>query len=355
MIRCLEEVTDGEHLKTFDFAVANPPFSSKSWRNGFNPEADIYNRFTGYGIPPAKNGDYAFLLHLIRSLKSTGKGVIILPHGVLFRGNIEAEIRTNILKKGFIKGIIGLPANLFYGTGIPACIIVIDKENAVHRDSIFIIDASKGFIKDGNKNRLRERDIHKIVDVFNKQLELPKYSRLVPLSEIAENEYNLNIPRYIDSQEAEDIQDIEAHLLGGIPNRDLDDLERYWSVYPGLRKELFTPIKREGYSELKITQDEIKQTIFNHSEFVGYSEKIDRIIQTWCDNHVSLLKDLTPDLSTSPPAPLLQATVYTQVDKSLLRLIFAPLAPQIWGEKELKVSYKSPNLGGFRGLDRVGK
>ena len=292
---------DGEsHLKTFDFAVANPPFSSKAWRNGFKPEEDEYNRFEGYGIPPAKNGDYAFLLHLIRSLKSTGKGAIILPHGVLFRGNIEAEIRTNILKKGYIKGIIGLPANLFYGTGIPACIIVIDKENAVNRDSIFIIDASKGFIKDGNKNRLREQDIHKIVDVFNKQLVIPKYSRLVPIEEIEGNEYNLNIPRYIDSQEAEDIQDIEAHLLGGIPNRDIDDLERYWSVYPGLRKKLFTPIKREGYSQLKITQDEIKQNIFNHPEFVSYSKKIDKIIQTWSDDHVSLLKGLSPNLSPNP-------------------------------------------------------
>ena len=142
-----------------------------------------------------------------------------MPHGVLFRGNVEAEIRTNLLKKGYIKGIIGLPANLFYGTGIPACIIVIDKENAAERDRIFIIDASKDFIKDGNKNRLRERDIHKIVDVFNKQLEVAKYSRFVPLAEIEGNEYNLNIPRYIDAQSAEDIQDIEAHLLGGIPKR----------------------------------------------------------------------------------------------------------------------------------------
>ena len=282
------------NLKTFDFAVANPPFSSKAWRNGLNPEKDEYDRFTGYGIPPAKNGDYAFLLHIIRSLKSTGKGAIILPHGVLFRGNVEAEIRTNLLKKGYIKGIIGLPANLFYGTGIPACIIVIDKENAASRDSIFIIDGSKGFIKDGNKNRLREQDIHRLVDVFNNQLVIPKYSRLVPLSEIESNEYNLNIPRYIDSQSAEDIQDIEAHLLGGIPNCDIDDLERYWTVYPGLRKELFTPIAREGYSQLKITQDEIKPTIFNHPEFVSYSQKINNIIQSWCDRHVSLLKDLTP-------------------------------------------------------------
>lgn len=166
-------------LKTFDFAVANPPFSLKSWRNGLDVDNDPYKRFDGYGIPPAKNGDYAFLLHFIRSLKSNGKGAIILPHGVLFRGNAEAEIRKNIIKRGYIKGIIGLPPNLFYGTGIPACIIVIDKENAAARRGIFMIDASKGYMKDGNKNRLRERDIRKIVDVFNKQLEVPKYSRLV--------------------------------------------------------------------------------------------------------------------------------------------------------------------------------
>jgi type I restriction enzyme M protein len=160
-------------LKTFNFVVANPPFSYKAWRNGFDPEYDKYDRFTGYGIPPAKSGDFAFLLHILRSLKSTGKGAVILPHGVLFRGNAEGEIRRNIIQRGYIKGIIGLPANLFYGTGIPACIMVLDKEDAASRQGIFMIDASKGFVKDGNKNRLRERDIKKIVEVFSQQLELP--------------------------------------------------------------------------------------------------------------------------------------------------------------------------------------
>jgi type I restriction enzyme M protein len=214
-------MNDDGTLKTFDFAVANPPFSDKAWSTGFDPANDLYERFRSYGIPPAKNGDYAFLLHLIRSLKSTGIGAIILPHGVLFRGNAEAEIRKNIIRRGFIKGIIGLPANLFYGTGIPACIIVVDKENADSRKGIFMVDAGKGFVKDGNKNRLREQDIRRIVDVFNKQAEVPKYSRMVTVEEIERNEYNLNIPRYIDSQEAEDIQDIEAHLLGDIPEQDI--------------------------------------------------------------------------------------------------------------------------------------
>ncbi len=281
------------NLKTFDFAVANPPFSSKAWSNGFDPQHDLYERFKGYGVPPAKNGDYAFLLHFIRSLKSTGKGAIILPHGVLFRGNVEADIRQNIIRRGYIKGIIGLPPNLFYGTGIPACIIVIDKENAANRRGIFMIDAGKGFVKDGNKNRLREQDIHKIVDVFNKQSEIPKYARMVTVQEIEENDYNLNIPRYIDSQEEKDIQDIAAHLLGDIPARDIADLRNYWTVYPALRHALFAASKRSGYSTLKVPQEEIKHTIFAFPEFVNYAQKMGQIIAAWSDEHVPLLKSLT--------------------------------------------------------------
>ncbi|EOG1982827.1 TPA: type I restriction-modification system subunit M [Proteus mirabilis] len=256
-------------LKTFDFAVANPPFSNKNWTNGINPKEDEFDRFS-WGIPPEKNGDYTFLLHIIKSLKSTGKGAVILPHGVLFRGNAEARIRENLIKQGYIKGIIGLPANLFYGTGIPACIIVIDKEHAQARESIFMVDASKGFIKDGNKNRLRSQDIYKIVEIFTKQLEQPRFSRMVPLSEIAANDYNLNIPRYIDSSEPEDLHDLSAHLQGGIPNRDIDALERYWQIFPSIRATLFKPA-REGYSEALVKASEVKNTILNHDEFKQFA------------------------------------------------------------------------------------
>lgn len=281
-------------LKTFDFVVANPPFSTKSWSNGINPEKDEFDRFEGLGIPPKKNGDYAFLLHMIKSLKSTGKAGVILPHGVLFRGNAEAEIRKNLIKKGYIKGIIGLPPNLFYGTGIPACIIVIDKENAESRKGIFMIDASKGFYKNGNKNRLRSRDMHKIVDVFTKQLEIPKYSRMVSLSEISDkkNDYNLNIPRYIDSQEEEDIQDIDAHLQGDIPNKDVEELERYWKVYPSLRKTLFTSSKRADYYTIKLEQSKIKSTIFEHPEFISFSERIEKIFSDWRARNIKIIKDI---------------------------------------------------------------
>src|SRR5437868_8038782 len=180
-------------LATFDFIVANPPFSFKAWRSGFNPAEDEFRRFE-FGVPPAKNGDLAFLLHILASLKSTGKAAVNLPHGVLFRGGAEAVIRRELVTRGYIKGIIGLPANLFYGTGIPACIIVLDKENAAARKGIFMIDASKGFIKDGNKNRLRERDLHQIVDVFTHGETHSGYSRLVPFSEIEKKDFNLNLP-----------------------------------------------------------------------------------------------------------------------------------------------------------------
>lgn len=282
-------------LKTFDFCVANPPFSVKSWTNGLNPNNDLYKRFDGFGIPPNKNGDYAFLLHIIRSLKSNGKGAVILPHGVLFRGNAEATIRTNIIKRGFIKGIIGLPANLFYGTGIPACIIVINKENASTRKGIFMMDASKGFIKDGNKNRLREQDIHKIVDVFNNQLKIDKYARMVDYKEIEQNEYNLNIPRYIDGQNEEDIQDIEAHLLGGIPNRDVEALKPYWEVYPNLKEHLFHTAKRKGYQTLVVPQENIKETIFNHAEFVAYRETLDKVFTLWESENKPKLWEINED------------------------------------------------------------
>jgi len=285
--------TDGT-LKTFDFVVANPPFSTKSWSNGIDPMNDEYGRFDGFGIPPTKNGDYAFLLHMIKSMKSTGKAAVILPHGVLFRGNVEAEIRKNIIKRGYIKGIIGLPSNLFYGTPIPACIIVLDKENAETRKGVFMIDASKGFYKDGNKNRLRFRDIHNIVDVFTKQLEIPKYSRMVPLSEISDNknDYNLNIPRYIDNQEDEDLQDIGAHLKGGIPAKDIEDLENYWQAYPSLKNVLFKESSRKGYYSLNVNKSEIKSIIFNHPEFIVYSVKVEKLFEDWNSKNTPTLKNL---------------------------------------------------------------
>jgi type I restriction enzyme M protein len=283
-------------LKTYDYVVANPPFSDKRWGNGVDAVGDTHGRFKDYGIPPAKNGDYAYLLHIIRTLKTKGKGACILPHGVLFRGNAEAEIRKNIIRKGYIKGIIGLPANLFYGTGIPACIIVLDKENAHNRKGIFMIDAGKGFMKDGNKNRLRSMDIHRIVDVFNKQIEIAKYSKMVPFAEIEKNEYNLNIPRYIDSQEAEDIQNIEAHLLGDIPGADIDALGSYWEVCPTLKDSLFGKSKRKNYMKLKVEKDAIKKTIIEHPEFEAFTKEMNSLFAKWKKKSTAYLKELKDGL-----------------------------------------------------------
>ena len=285
--------TEEGELKTFDFVVANPPFSDKRWSTGIDPQNDPHERFKHFGIPPAKQGDYAYLLHIVRSLKSKGKGACILPHGVLFRGGAEADIRRNLIRKGYIKGIIGLPANLFYGTGIPACIIVIDKEHAHNRKGVFMIDASKGYIKDGNKNRLRSQDLHKIVDVFNKRMELDKYSRMVSLDEIEhKNDFNLNIPRYIDSQEAEDIQDIDGHLNGGIPARDIGALQSYWQVCPKLRKALFKN-NRPGYFDLAVAKEAIKPTIYKHPEFSAFINDMEAVYTDWQQRSAATLKALT--------------------------------------------------------------
>ena len=313
---------DAEALKTFDYVVANPPFSDKRWSTGLTPDDDPYGRFDGYGIPPGKQGDYAYLLHILRSIKSTGKGAVILPHGVLFRGNAEGAIRKNLIQRGVIKAIIGLPANLFYGTGIPACIIVLDKEGATARKCIFMVDASKGFRKDGPKNRLREQDLHRIVDTFTKHSDIPGYARMVPVTEIsdAKNDYNLNLPRYIDSTEAEDLQDIEGHLRGGIPNRDVDALNAYWQVIPSVRAALFEDL-RPGYSQLRNAKSEIKSTIFGHSEFTAFNTKATAIFDQWKSANTPHLKGLDKDghpkalietiseslLQTFEHAPLLDA------------------------------------------------
>ena len=288
-------------LKRFDFAVANPPFSHKDWSSGLNPANDEYSRFE-YGVPPPRNGDYAFLLHLIASLNSRGKGAIIMPHGVLFRSNREAEIRRNLIRRGLIKGIIGLPPNLFYGTGIPACILVIDKKNASARSGIFMIDASRGFTKDGPKNRLREQDIHKIVDTFNRQAELPNYSRMVPETEIAspDNEYNLNIPRYIDSDNPDDLHDLYAHLKGGIPDRDIDALDAYWTVFPKLRSVLFQSNGRAGYSEVRVHTSQVKRAILGHDEFRSYQEFVGAVFDAWRNIREPLLRGI--DESAQPKA-----------------------------------------------------
>ena len=291
---------DETTLKTFDFIVANPPFSVKEWTNGVDLNNDIFKRFE-YGTPPHKNGDYAFLLHILRSMKSTAKAAVILPHGVLFRGNAEAEIRTKLITQGYIKAIIGLPANLFYGTGIPACIIFMDKEDAHARKGIFMVDASKGFIKDGNKNRLREQDIHKIVDVFTKQSKLDGFSRMVDLDEIHGHGYNLNIPRYIDGSEPEDLHDLDAHLNGGLPKQDIDSLQHYWKHFPNLHDTLFkADEKRDEYFHLQTEPTQLKAMIMADEEYLAFADEVMVRFATWRNKHTGTLKNLSKDKQIKP-------------------------------------------------------
>lgn len=268
-----------DELKRFDYIVANPPFSLKNWSDGVKE----YGRFAGYGDrPPEKNGDYAWLLHIFKTLKTNGKAAVILPHGVLFRGNSEGTIRQNVVDKGWIKGIISLPVNLFYGTGIPACILIIDKEGAENRQGIFMIDASRGYVKDGNKNRLREQDIYRIVATFNEQIQDdPKYARFVPNQEIkVKNRYNLNIARYIDSAEPEDIQNITAHIHGGIPAADIDGLAKFWDAFPSLKAQLLD-VFSEGFYQLKVKEDELRRTVYKNVEFTHYGDLLAAAFDSW--------------------------------------------------------------------------
>jgi type I restriction enzyme M protein len=295
---------DGEKLRTYDYVVANPPFSDKTWSTGLIPDKDAFQRFA-WGEPPKKQGDYAYLLHIIRSMKGSGKAACILPHGVLFRGSAEGAIRRKLIESGILKGIIGLPTNLFYGTGIPACILVLDKENAQARKGIFLIDASRGFVKSGNKNRLREQDIHRIVDTFRKQPDVPRYARMVSFDEIADakNDWNLNLPRYIDATEPEDLQDIDGHLRGGIPERDLDALCDYWQVIPGVRAALFEAAGRPGYARLKLPIAEVKAAIFGHAEFTAFVATVNRLFEHWKAANLPRLKGFGRD---GHPKPLIE-------------------------------------------------
>lgn len=283
-------------LVTYDFVVANPPFSTKSWLKSALEE-DIYGRWNStVGVPPEKNGDYAFLLHIIRTMNRTGQGACILPHGVLFRGNAEATIRKNIVEKGLIKGIIGLPANLFYGTGIPACIIVLDKKDAATRKGIFMIDAKAGYAKDGPKNRLREQDVRKIVDTWEAQKRVAHYARFVEKEEIVRNEYNLNLPRYIDSKDTEIVQDIEAHLRGGLPTHDIELLQHYWEACPGLKEALFAPdTQREGYMKLNCSNDQVREIVQQHPNFIAQDERYKAHFGEWKTEVAEMLYGINAD------------------------------------------------------------
>jgi type I restriction enzyme M protein len=291
-------------LKKFDFIVMNPPFSDKDWTDGIKPSEDKFKRFDGFGIPPEKNGDYAWFLHVLKALDSDhGKAGIILPHGVLFRGNVEETIRKSVLDKRYIKGIVGLPANLFYGTGIPASIIIIDKENADKREGIFMVDASRGFKKDGNKNRLREQDIEKIVQTCINKEEIEGYSKFVTYEKILEeNDGNLNVPRYIQKLDDTLPQNIASHLKGGIPGVDINSIAKLWRISPKLKQEIFTCVdEKHNIYNLAMSPNEIETVISEDENIKNEKEnECGELFRTWRNAVKDSLLNINAD--TNPKA-----------------------------------------------------
>ncbi len=281
----------GTMVDTFDVCVANPPFSLKNWRSA-EKESDEYNRWNPSLLPPTKWGDFAFLLHFIHSMKpDTGRGACILPHGVLFRGNTEYTIRKHIVDKHYFKGIIGLPPNLFFGTNIPACILILDKKDVGTREGIFFIDAKDGFMKSGNMNRLREQDIKRILDAWNNQEDIPHYARKVKWEEIENNDYNLNISRYIQPRDTEIQQDIDAHLHGGLPQHDIDKMSLYWEMCPGLKNTLFVTRQDSRY-DLKIDKVDIANTISNNDSFIQQKSIFEKSLEDWKNEVCPLMEKI---------------------------------------------------------------
>ena len=250
-----------------DAVVSNPPYS-QHWDSD-NKETDP--RYIRFGLAPKSKADYAFLLHDLYHLKPDGIMAIILPHGVLFRGNEEGQIRKNLIENNHIDTIIGLPANIFFGTGIPTIIMLLKQK----RDdtNVLIIDASKGFIKDGKNNKLRACDIKKIIDTVNERKDIPQYAKVVTREEIRQNDYNLNIPRYVDSSEKSPSYDIYASMFGGIPHSEIDELSSFWSAFPNLKAHLFSP-SDIPYSNIQV--DDIKTAIKTHADITAFKNSFNQ-------------------------------------------------------------------------------
>ncbi|MDD7246806.1 MAG: type I restriction-modification system subunit M [Prevotellaceae bacterium] len=266
-----------------DAVVSNPPYSQQ-W-DPRDRENDA--RFKDYGVAPKSKADYAFLLHELHHLKPDGILTIVLPHGVLFRGGEEEQIRTNLIEKNHIDAIIGLPANIFFGTGIPTLIMVLKQ----HRDNddVLIIDASKGFVKEGKQNRLRACDIKKIADTVRDRKDIAGFSKKVSREEIRANGYNLNIPRYVDSSEAAEQYDIYATMFGGIPNTEIDAMRKYWDAFPSLRGDLFTPYSDKPYAALKV--EDVKTAIEQNTDVKRFTMQFAEAFRGFADRLHHVLID----------------------------------------------------------------
>lgn len=264
-----------------DAVVSNPPYSQR-----WDPQGkDNDPRYADYGVAPKAKADYAFLLHDLFHVKPDGIMTIVLPHGVLFRGGEEGKIRKNLIENNKIDAIIGLPANIFFGTGIPTIIMVLRQKR--ENTDVLIVDASKGFAKEGKNNKLRASDIRRIVDVVTGRKDTPKYSRKVSKEEIRANDYNLNIPRYVDSSEPVESWDIYASMFGGIPVRELEELQAFWNVFPSLKEELF-----DGNGEyVQVKAQNVRQTIEENAEVRKFRSQYSEAVEGLEEQLAKLLID----------------------------------------------------------------
>lgn len=322
-----EEGCDIDKPLAVDAVVSNPPYS-QHWETK-NKEMDA--RFAQYGLAPKTKADYAFLLHELHHLKADGIMTIVLPHGVLFRGkapkiydndgNIlsvelreegqaEGQIRANLIEKNNIDAIIGLPANIFFGTGIPTLIMVLKKNRG--NEGVLIIDASKGFIKDGKQNRLRACDVKKIADTYRERKEIPGYSRIVSRDEIRRNEYNLNIPRYVDSSDAPIKYDIYATMFGGIPNSEIADLEQYWNAFPTLQSEVFISEQDRPYSTVKV--GDIMEVIKNNADVADFKDRFNAAFEDMERVLRSRLIDNVKDVNEVVENDIISANIFARAE-----------------------------------------
>ena len=300
-----DERSGGDPLYV-DAVVSNPPYSQPWDPSG--KESDP--RYARFGLAPKSKADYAFLLHDLYHLKPDGLMTIVLPHGVLFRGGEEETIRTNLVEGNHIDAIIGLPANIFFGTGIPTIIMVLRQKR--ERDDVLIIDASKGFVKEGKNNKLRASDIKRIVDTFIERKTVPKFSRTVSRDEIRANDYNLNIPRYVDSSEEAEHWDIYASMYGGIPETELDSLSDYWKVFPGLRKSLFT---EDGtpYAAMAVPDTELKEAIYAHGDVLAFKERYEKALGDLPDYLKTLLLDQVEQVEVAKMEDILSRDIFARL------------------------------------------
>lgn len=293
-----------------DAVVSNPPYS-QNW----NPSGkEMDPRYAGYGIAPKSKADYAFLLHDLYHLKPDGIMNIVLPHGVLFRGGEEGEIRKNLIENNKIDAIIGLPSNIFFGTGIPTIVMVLKQKRT--NDDVLIIDASKGFIKEGKNNKLRDSDIKKIVDTFKNRLSIDKYSKVVSRDEIRQNDYNLNIPRYVDSSEKAESWDIYALMFGGIPEKELNDYKEYWDAFPTLRADLYS---KAGNSYYALNTDDVKATIKNNKDVRAFIEEYKNAFNGFDEALENILIKNIESINISMAEILIGDEIFRRIkDKSLV-------------------------------------